>query len=109
MLLDLYKFYKTFPNYEDFRIPMWSESEEKDNNIILSIAVPGFEKEDFNLYVEDNTLFLEITTKKKSLKYRVYDSVLNLKKAEAEYKNGVLVITIPKREVDKKKLSIKVL
>ena len=102
-----------FPNYWDYKVPMWSKWEEKDDKLILKVAVPGYEKEDFNIYVEDGSLCLEIKSKKGNLSYsildRFYDDRYKFDEAEAEYVNGVLVIKIPKNEKKKtKQISIKV-
>jgi HSP20 family molecular chaperone IbpA len=94
------KFYGMFPTYNDFRVPMWSDWEYKKNEMILSVAVPGYQKEDFELFVEDKGLFLRIDSEKRKLIYSIYYESDNpkylLKDTEAEYKNGVLKITIPK-------------
>jgi len=107
MLLDLLKFYRMFPNYDDFKIPMWSDWEEKNDELILSVAVPGYEKEDFELFSEDGGLYLRINNEKKQTLYsivsRFYASAYDFSKADAGYRNGILKITIPKVSQKKQK------
>lgn len=108
--LDLLRFYEMFPNYVDYRIPMWSEYKETDDKLTVKVVVPGFEKEDFVLYVEGNRLFLDIKNKKDKTTYSVLQKLLNetylLDKANAEYTAGILKITIPKDKPVRKTLSI---
>ena len=107
MLLDLFRFERMFPNYYDFMVPMWSDWGEEDDKFILSVAVPGFKKDDFELFVEDGELLLKITSKKRKLLYSIFSSFYrnscDFDKAGAEYKDGVLKVTIPKSEAKKKK------
>jgi HSP20 family protein len=109
--LDLLKFYSMFPNYNDFRIPMWSDSKETDEKLTIKVVIPGYNKEDFNLFIEDNKLFLEINQEnKKKLTYSIwYKSIQEyylFDKAKAEYVSGILKITIPKSKVEKKLVPI---
>jgi HSP20 family molecular chaperone IbpA len=107
MLLDLVSFYDMFPNYSKFKTPMWSEWEEKEDSIMLSVAVPGYEKEDFKLFVENGYLSLEIKSPRRHATYSIipdtYKVDYDFEKSEAIYKNGVLKITIPKTSTKKNK------
>ena len=113
MLLDLLKFDLMFPTYSNYRIPMWSSWKDKDGETLLEIAIPGYEKNDFVLYLEDGSLFLKINSGKRQLTYSILDqfsaNTYKLDKARAEYVNGVLKITIPKELKKTKKIEIKVL
>ncbi len=99
---------------------------ENDKEFVVSAELPGLNKEDFKLTVENNVLILEGEKKveheeteegyyqnerfsgafKRS--FRLTDSV-NSKKIDADFKNGVLTITIPKAEKAKpKEIEIKI-
>ena len=104
-----------FPNYSEFRTPMTSSWKDDDNKTTLSVVVPGYEKEDFELFFEEGSLKLRIKSGEKSLLYSILDryyarfSEYNLEDAKAEYHSGILKVTIPKvTEKKAKKLSIKV-
>ena len=99
---------------------------EKDNNIIVKADVPGMEEKNLNVELEDNVLTIsgvkeeEHKTKEKNY-HRVErssgsfmrsitlpDGILP-NKVDADYKQGVLTVTIPKgKEVQPKKISVKV-
>jgi len=90
-----------FPEYYTYRTPMWFESKEEDNNFLLEIVIPGYDKEDISLYVEDGRLILDVEKEgKRYLHYSILGSHsgrnYDLQKAEAKYKSGVLKITVPK-------------
>ncbi len=93
---------------------------ENEKEFVVKAELPGLSKDDFKLTVENNTLTLEGEKKfegeeekedshriersygafKRS--FRLTDSV-DSKKIKADYKNGVLEITIPKAEKAKPK------
>jgi HSP20 family molecular chaperone IbpA len=105
MKVNLDLFDSIFPNYHDFRIPMWSTGTKSKEGFYLEIAVPGHDKDDFNLYEEDGNVFLSIKMGEDSspLEYDILDKRDNwgydLEKIDAKYKSGVLKITIPKTEI----------
>jgi HSP20 family protein len=98
---------------------------ESDKTYELHFAVPGFEKDSFNLNVDDNILsvsgerkfeeensnkvFKSVKTKYGSFErsFTLPDNV-NSAKIEASYKNGMLEVVIPKDETKIIKTSIKV-
>ena len=98
---------------------------ESDKSYELHFAVPGFEKENFSLGVEDNILsvsgerkFEEEKSDKKFKSVRTsYGSFqrsftlpenVDLTNIEAHYNNGILEVIIPKDETKVIKTSIKV-
>ena len=102
-----------FPNYSEFKTPMYSSWKSDDDKTTLSVVVPGYEKEDFELFFEDDSLKLRIKSESGDLLYsivdRFYTSQYNLDLAKAEYHSGVLKINIPKAAKKKlKQLPIKV-
>lgn len=100
---------------------------EKDGNYHIEMDVPGFDKKDIS--IEANDGYLTITAEKNSedeeknenknyiRRERVYGKVersfylgdLDQDKIDAEFKNGILSIVVPKKEEtsNKKRIEIK--
>lgn len=94
---------------------------ENDNQFTVEVAVPGMEKEDFQIDLDNNILTIssekktenEETNDKYTRREYSYQSfkrsftlpknVVDSDKIAATYKNGELVIAIPKREEAKPK------
>ena len=93
---------------------------ENENNIVLKAELPGVDPEDVEVRVEDNTLYLkgerkfEKDTKEENYHRmeRSYGSFarsfalpnsIDAEKVAAEYKDGLLTLTLPKREETKPK------
>lgn len=99
-------------------VPAVNINEDKDN-FVLSLAAPGLKKDDFHIDIEGNMLTIssekEETTENKDARYtrkeynyssfsRSFTIPEDVKqdKIEALYENGVLKITLPKKEEAKK-------
>jgi len=97
-----------------------SDIQETDKNIIVNLDMPGVDKKDIILTIRDNLLEVKAERKKEEKKikknlyqyersytgfYRVLPLPSSVKpeKAKAEYKDGVLTITIPKLKKEKLK------
>ncbi|MDE2311342.1 MAG: Hsp20/alpha crystallin family protein [Betaproteobacteria bacterium] len=97
--------------------PRWGllagEVEETDKDIVVRVEVPGMEKEDCRITIEDNLLCLsgekryarETSDSTYYVMERAYGAFqrtiplprnVDAEKAEASYKNGVLSIRLPK-------------
>lgn len=98
-----------------FSIPAANVSEH-EKKFILKLAVPGLEKKDFDISVDQNVLLIsskqrksaetqEDNFTKKEYSYSSFkrsfalpENVKN-EEVEANYKNGELIITLPKKEL----------
>jgi len=83
---------------------------ERDNGIGMDIACTGIAKEDIEILIEGNIIKINYERPKEEFEYTFIhkgiakrffnlgwkiDNKFNLNKASAEFKNGLLVITIP--------------
>lgn len=93
---------------------------QTEKDIVVKAEIPGVSKEDLNLYIDENTIRLSGQTKKENefkdenayRTERYYGSFsrsiplpveVKSDQAKAEYKDGILSITIPKLEPSKSK------
>ena len=93
---------------------------ETENDIVLKAELPGIDPKDVEVRVEDNTLYLkgerkyekEVNDKNYHRVERSYGSFarsfslpnsIDADKVKAEYKDGLLTLTMPKREEAKPK------
>ena len=93
---------------------------ETDQNVVLKAELPGIDPKDVEIRVEDGTLWLKGERKfEKDVKEEGYRCIerhygsfmrsfalpatVDSEKATAEYKDGVLNLTLPKREEAKPK------
>jgi len=98
---------------------------EDDKNYILDLAVPGIEKKDLKIDINEDVLSISSETKNESEESRdgykrkefsysqfcrsfYIPENVNREKIEANYKDGVLSVALPKQEDDKNKISRKV-
>ena len=104
-----------------------SDMYETTDNVVISVEMPGIKKEDVNLEIANNVVSIsyeqkqdnEKKEKNYSINERSYSSFKRLfslpryadgSKAAAEYKDGLLTISVPKLEeakVKPKKIEIK--
>jgi len=99
--------------------------EESEKEFQVSLAAPGLKKEDFNIEVKDNSLIIsnesseeseesEENYTRKEFSYRSFHRSFWLPEnaksddIKASYKNGILMITVPKTKVEKGELSKKI-
>ncbi|MCX7837704.1 MAG: Hsp20/alpha crystallin family protein [candidate division WOR-3 bacterium] len=92
---------------------------EKGNDNIVEAEIPGLEKEDLSVSVSENSVTIKGEIKKeKEVKEKDYylcersygsfsrtielPTEVDSEKAKASYKNGILKITLPKKQPEKK-------
>ena len=111
-------------NYNKSTVPAVN-IKESENAFILELAVPGMDKKDFKVELEDNRLV--VSAKKESTKeegkeeysrkefsYQSFERSftlpknINNKEIDGTYTNGILVITIPKLTEQKLSKSINI-
>lgn len=107
------------PNYENFSIPAVN-IQENLTNFVIELAVPGFKKENIAIEVEENVLKVssEVTSKtetedtdrkftRKEFNFRNFSrsftlpETVDVENIVASYENGILSVTIPKKEEEK--------
>lgn len=105
--------------------PHWGilagDMEETDKEIVVRIEVPGMEKKDFEISIQGNVLSLRgekrFERETNDSRYHVMERAYGVfqrtlplpaevdeDKAEADYKNGVLTVRLPKLNVEKGRL-----
>ncbi|MEI6311288.1 MAG: Hsp20/alpha crystallin family protein [Bacteroidota bacterium] len=98
---------------------------ESDTSFHIEMAIPGFNKEEVSIKVEKNLMTIsgekkESSTddskkiKRKEFHYKSFSRSFTLSdniqsdKVEAKYENGVLNLTIPKKEIEKEKTAVEI-
>lgn len=113
----------SFPGEETLGVSTWAPScdiYETDNEIVLKAELPGVKKEDVKVDIENNVLTLrgerkfEEETKKENfvriersygnfLRSFSLPTAVDTSKINAEFKDGILQVILPKREESKPK------
>jgi HSP20 family protein len=79
---------------------------EDDDNFKLEVAAPGLAKEDFKINVDNDLLSISAErkneTNEKNTRYSLPEMV-DTDNINANYENGVMTLTLPKREEAKPK------
>ena len=84
--------------------------EERENDIVFTIDMPGVEKKNIDIKVEDHSIAVKAENGG-SRKYnysRKFKPTVDINSAVATFKNGVLDITLTKIEVASKGKSVKI-
>lgn len=101
-------------NCQYFALPP-ANIKETEDNYIIEMAVPGFDKKDFNIELNENILKISLNKEQEeqdylrkefqfngfSREFRLSDKV-EQDKIKGHYEKGMLEITIPKKESAKK-------
>jgi HSP20 family protein len=98
---------------------------EDDKNYVLDLAVPGIDKKDLKIDINEDVLTISSETKTESEENRdgykrrefsysefcrsfYIPENVNREKIEANYKDGVLSVSLPKQEEEKNKITRKI-
>ena len=98
---------------------------EDDKNYVLDLAVPGIDKKDLKIDINEDVLTISSETKSESEESRdgykrkefsysefcrsfYIPENVNREKIEANYKDGVLSVSLPKQEEEKNKITRKI-
>lgn len=98
---------------------------EEDNNVVVEAELPGVKPEDIDIEVKENQLKIEAKREekkeekekgywRKELRAAHFKRIIPLpievvgEKAEASFEDGILKITIPKKELPKEKKGVKI-
>jgi len=92
---------------------------EQDNEIEVQAALPGIKKEDLNVSINNQTITISASAKEEKKEEGKYfrreitrgefqrtfslPAEINSENAKAEFKDGILKISIPKTEISKRK------
>ena len=84
--------------------------EERDKHIVFTIDMPGVEKKDIDVKVEDHSISVKAENggKRKYNYSRKFKPTVDIDSAVATFKNGVLDITLTKIEEVSKGKSVKI-
>lgn len=129
MLKDFDNFERNFFNgFDDSFKAFRTDIEDKGENYLLSAELPGFERKDINVDIDGNMLIIKAEHKEESEKkdkkgnyirrerrYGSYQRAFDISNVDtasigAEYKNGVLELTLPKlkeQKANQKRIEIK--
>ena len=89
--------------------PIYKTSKLDDGTYELNIAAPGFEKEDFDVSVKEDSLILKFSSKNNLFFKGSFEEAFTLPrnamadKITASYKKGILSLKIPPKEETKNK------
>lgn len=92
-----------FPRGE--REPLIDVIDQKDAYEVVA-ELPGVEKKDIKLHATEDSLEIKTENEKRFYKEIPFDMPVKPETAKATYKNGVLSVTIKKKEEGKKKTAI---
>tara|TARA_R110002012_G_scaffold93462_2_gene226624 strand:- start:876 stop:1271 length:396 start_codon:yes stop_codon:yes gene_type:complete len=85
------------------------EYEERDNDVCISVDMPGIQKKDIELNVDKHSVNVSASREERDYSFsKSFTSELDPNKVTAKFNNGVLDITVQKAEEYKgKKITIK--
>jgi len=114
-MLDLDRFFDNDSFFRGFKKVPSANIKEKDNRFEVELAAPGMQKDDFKVEVANNILTVSAERKdekneenenytRKEFSYSSFTrsfelpATVNADAIKAAYENGILVLTLPKKE-----------
>ena len=114
-MLDLDRFFDSDSFFRGFKKVPSANIKEKDNRFEVELAAPGMQKEDFKVEVANNVLIVTGERKdekneenenytRQEFSYSSFSrsfelpATVNADAIKAAYNNGILVLTLPKKE-----------
>jgi HSP20 family protein len=120
--------------FEDSFLPVFSNGNsfkpavnirEDEKNYVLDFAIPGFDRKDLKIDMNEDVLTISSETKneseenkdgysRKEFSYKAFSRSfyvpenVNREKIEANYKDGILTVSLPKQEEEKTKITRKI-
>lgn len=119
-------FVNDFPTQESGKFSLPSVNiKEQDDSFAIEVAAPGLKRDQFNINIEEDVMTISYEdstneeekgdnytrkefTKSSFLRRFTLPETVNADKVDAKYKDGILHITLPKREEAKPKPAIAV-
>ena len=89
--------------------PMYKTSKLDDGTYEINIAAPGFEKEDFDVSIKNDSLVLKFSSDNNVFFKGSFEEAFRLPRSSmtdkitASYKKGILSLKIPPKEEEKSK------
>lgn len=94
----------SFPSFEEYSSNSFFVLEdENDTQYVFSLEIPGFKREEIELSVEDDRLYLKASnkTKKFSERFVTLPNDVDVTNISAKLEDGVLLVTLKKNEEKK--------
>jgi len=84
-----------------------SKINDNEKDVVLEIPVPGFDKEDINIKVQDEHLVLQGKTEEFNFEkiYQINDKI-DVENIGAEISKGILKVTLPKNAPTYREITI---
>ena len=101
---------KEFKEYQKYFRTLGYKHSLIDNGYLYEFEVPGIDKKDITMYVENNYLIVKAKNKTRNYEFMVKLNSDTLKnKIEAELKNGILKVLVPRqKELEKPRKLIEI-
>jgi HSP20 family protein len=114
-MMDVDRFFGNDPFFRSMKKIPSANIKEKDNSYEIELAAPGMKKEDFKVELDNNVITIsaeqkeEKTEEKENFTRREFSynsfsrsfevpTTVNAEKVDAQYKDGLLVLTLPKKQ-----------